>query len=125
ANGGLRSDRACGLQANGGLWSSGLLLPYPAQNLVLDVVLLLLLLALETLRLFYGWKGNLTEGLLASGLALLVLVPGGVLVVYLLVLQTFVLRLELVLAAGLLVFQGLELLLGLLCLSSFSRAKVY
>jgi len=30
------------------------ILPYPQANLILDVVLLLLFLGLETLRLFYG-----------------------------------------------------------------------
>lgn len=32
----------------------GILLPYPPDNLVLDVVLMLLFLGLETLRIFYG-----------------------------------------------------------------------
>lgn len=32
----------------------GTLLPYPPDNLVLDVVLMLLFLGLETLRIFYG-----------------------------------------------------------------------
>lgn len=32
----------------------GTLLPYPSDNLVLDVVLMLLFLGLETLRIFYG-----------------------------------------------------------------------
>lgn len=34
--------------------AAGILLPYPSDNLVLDVVLLLLFLALEALRIFYG-----------------------------------------------------------------------
>lgn len=36
------------------LLSTGILLPYPSDNLVLDVVLLVLFLGLETLRIFYG-----------------------------------------------------------------------
>lgn len=32
----------------------GVTLPYPPDNLVLDVVLILLFLGLETLRIFYG-----------------------------------------------------------------------
>lgn len=35
-------------------WVVGLVLPYPSDNLVLDVVLMLLFLGLETLRIFYG-----------------------------------------------------------------------
>lgn len=37
---------------------AGILLPYPSDNLVLDVVLLLLFLGLETLRIFYGENPN-------------------------------------------------------------------
>ncbi|XP_045886940.1 transmembrane protein 216 isoform X2 [Micropterus dolomieu] len=102
----------------------GLLLPYPSDNLVLDVVLLLLFLGLETLRIFYGWKGNLCERSLASCASLLILVPCTALAVYYLLLQTFVLRLEFLLSAVLLCFYSLELLLGLLSISAFSRSKV-
>ncbi|XP_069000025.1 transmembrane protein 216 [Embiotoca jacksoni] len=103
----------------------GLLLPYPSDNLVLDLALLLLFLALESLRIFYGWKGNLCERSLASCASLFMLLPCAALAVYYLLLQTFVLRLEFVLAAALLCFYGLEFLLGLLAVSSFSRSKVY
>ncbi|KAG7471769.1 transmembrane protein 216-like [Solea senegalensis] len=103
----------------------GIMLPYPSQNLVLDVVLLVLFVALETLRIFYGWKGNLCERSLASCASVFVLLPCAALAVYFLLLQTFVLRLEFILSAVLLCFYGLELLLGLLSISSFSRAKVY
>ncbi|KAM9357222.1 transmembrane protein 216 isoform 1-T1 [Symphorus nematophorus] len=103
----------------------GILLPYPSDNLVLDVVLLLLFLGLETLRIFYGWKGNLCERSLASCVSLFILFPCTALAVYYLLLQTFVLRLEFLLSAVLLAFYGLEFLLGLLSVSTFSRSKVY
>ncbi|XP_035988333.1 transmembrane protein 216 isoform X1 [Fundulus heteroclitus] len=41
----------------------GILLPYPLDNLVLDVVLLLLFLALETLRIFYGLLQQISDRL--------------------------------------------------------------
>ncbi|XP_054872302.1 transmembrane protein 216 isoform X3 [Amphiprion ocellaris] len=103
----------------------GVLLPYPSDNLVLDVVLLLLFLALETLRIFYGWKGNLCERSLASCVSIFILFPCAALAVYYLLLQTFVLRLEFILSSVLLAFYSLELLLGLLSISAFSRSKVY
>ncbi|KAM6923516.1 transmembrane protein 216, partial [Xenentodon cancila] len=103
----------------------GVLLPYPSDNLVLDVVLLLLFLGLETLRIFYGWKGNLCERSLSSCMSLLILLLCAALAVYYLLLQTFVLRLEFLLNAILLCFYGLEFLLGLLSISAFSRSKVY
>lgn len=148
----------------------GTLLPYPSDNLVLDVVLMLLFLGLETLRIFYGetnlsgccwrsetfltrnwmlikmtiivktfmcltqslnkivivacpsgWKGNLCERSLASCVSLFILVPCVALAVYVLLLQTFILRFEFILAAILLVFYGLELLFGLVSLLAFSR----
>uniref|UniRef100_A0A8C9XMU8 Transmembrane protein 216 n=1 Tax=Sander lucioperca TaxID=283035 RepID=A0A8C9XMU8_SANLU len=102
----------------------GILLPYPSDNLVLDVVLLVLFLGLETLRIFYGWKGNLCERSLASAAALFVLCPCTALAVYFLLLQTFVLRLEFILNAVLLCFYALEFLLGLFSVSAFSRSKV-
>ncbi|XP_028315784.1 transmembrane protein 216 [Gouania willdenowi] len=103
----------------------GILLPYPSDNLVLDVVLLLIFLALEVLRLFYGWKGNLCERRVLSCASLLVLCPCTALCVYYLLLQTFVLRLEFILCSVLLCFYGLELLLGLLAVSALSRSKVF
>ncbi|XP_074530665.1 transmembrane protein 216 isoform X2 [Halichoeres trimaculatus] len=99
----------------------GIILPYPSDNLVLDVVLLLLFLALEILRIFYGSKGNLCERSLASCASLFILFPCAALAVYYLLLQTFVLRLEFILNAILLCFYALEFLLGLLSVSAFSR----
>ncbi|XP_029368050.1 transmembrane protein 216 isoform X3 [Echeneis naucrates] len=99
----------------------GVLLPYPSNNLVLDVVLLVIFLGLETLRIFYGWKGNLCERSLALCASLFMLFPCAALAVYYLLLQTFVLRLEFILSAILLCFYSLELLLGLLSVSAFSR----
>ncbi|KAM6953549.1 transmembrane protein 216 [Aplochiton taeniatus] len=99
----------------------GFMLPYPPSNLILDVVLLLLYLGLETLRIFYGWKGNLCERSLAVAVSMLILVPCTVLAVYYLLLQTFVLRLEFILNTILLCFYGLEFLLEVISISSFSR----
>lgn len=73
------------------------------------------------LRPVPGWKGNLCERSPASCLSLLILVPCAALAVYVLLLQTFVLRIEFILAAVLLVFYGLELVLGLVSLLAFSR----
>uniref|UniRef100_A0A671LKA5 Transmembrane protein 216 n=1 Tax=Sinocyclocheilus anshuiensis TaxID=1608454 RepID=A0A671LKA5_9TELE len=89
----------------------GVILPYPQANLILDVVLLLLFLGLETLRLFYGWKGNLCQHSLALFVSVAVLVPCA----------TFVLRLEFVLNAVLLCFYSFELVLGLMTILVFSR----
>ncbi|XP_018589198.2 transmembrane protein 216 isoform X2 [Scleropages formosus] len=99
----------------------GVLLPYPPGNLVLDLMLLFLFLGLEILRIFYGSKGNLCEQTLATVLSVGILVPCAVLSVYFLLLQTFVLRLEVIVNALLLCFYGFELLLCLTGLIAFSR----
>ncbi|XP_068181541.1 transmembrane protein 216 isoform X1 [Antennarius striatus] len=103
----------------------GILLPYPSHTLVLDVVLLLLFLGLETLRIFYGWRGNLCERSLASCVSLFLLGACASLAIYYLLLQTFVLRLEVVLSAVLLCFYSLEFLLGGFSVLAFSRSKVF
>lgn len=69
-----------------------------------------------------GWKGNLCERSLSSFTSLVVLLPCAALAVYYLLLQTFVLRLEVLLGCVLLCFYSLELLLGLVSLLAFSRS---
>ncbi|XP_041268434.1 transmembrane protein 216 isoform X1 [Onychostruthus taczanowskii] len=101
-----------------------LLLPYPVSNLVLDVVLLLLYLGIEATRIFFGSKGNLCQRKVPLSLSLALTVPAAVLAVYYLLLQTYSLRLEAFLSAILLLFYGLELLLGFLALLSFSRCCI-
>lgn len=68
-----------------------------------------------------GWKGNLCERSLSSCVSLFILFPCAALAVYYLLLQTFVLRLEFLLSAVLLCFYGLEILLAVISISSFSR----
>ncbi|KAM9470460.1 transmembrane protein 216 [Clarias gariepinus] len=103
----------------------GILLPYPQANLILDIVLFLLFLGLETLRIFYGWKGNLCERSLMLIISVGTLVPCTVLSVYYLLLQTFILRLEFILNAILLCFYAFEFVLALITIAAFSRASVY
>ncbi|KAJ7395054.1 transmembrane protein 138 isoform X1 [Pitangus sulphuratus] len=102
-----------------------LLLPYPVSNLVLDVVLLLLYLGTEATRIFFGSKGNLCRRKVPLSLSLALTVPAAALASYYLLLQTYSLHLEFFLSAILLLFYGLELLLGLLALLSFSSADPY
>uniref|UniRef100_H0Z7Y6 Transmembrane protein 216 n=1 Tax=Taeniopygia guttata TaxID=59729 RepID=H0Z7Y6_TAEGU len=68
-----------------------------------------------------GSKGNLCQRKVPLSLSLALTVPAAVLAVYYLLLQTYSLRLEAFLSAILLLFYGLELLLGFLALLSFSR----
>ncbi|XP_066043478.1 transmembrane protein 216 isoform X2 [Chamaea fasciata] len=73
---------------------------------------------------YKGSKGNLCQQKVPLSLSLALTVPAAVLAVYYLLLQTYSLRLEAFLSAILLLFYGLELLLGFLALLSFSRCRI-
>ncbi|KAM6289238.1 transmembrane protein 216 [Aegotheles albertisi] len=100
-----------------------LVLPYPLTNLLLDLVLLLLYLGTEATRIFFGSKGNLCQRKVPLSISLALTVPVAVLAVYFLLLQTYSLRLEVILSTILLLFYSAELLLGVLALISFSRVN--
>ncbi|KAM8807343.1 transmembrane protein 216 [Eudromia elegans] len=98
-----------------------LVLPYPAANAVLDVAMLVLYAAVEATRIFLGAKGNVCERKAPLAVSVALAPPAAAMAAYYLLLQTYALRLEALLAAILLLFHGAELLLGLLALASFSR----
>ena len=62
-------------------------LPYPGGNLATDLVLLALLIVMETLRIFFGWKSNLTESMAEMLLSIGLFVLGVLGVVYILIWQ--------------------------------------
>jgi len=98
-------------------------LPYPGSNLALDVVLLLFLACLESLRIFLGSKGNLTEKVFASLTAVVLTLGSAILVFYFIFWQTYVLRVDVILCAVLFVFEGFQLLFSIVTLTSFSKAN--
>ncbi|XP_069757777.1 transmembrane protein 216-like isoform X2 [Narcine bancroftii] len=97
----------------------GLLLPYAHANLALDLVLLFLYLGVEIMRIFFGSKGNLTQRKVPLTISLMLLGPSAIMAVYYLLLQTYVLRLEVTINAILLVFYVFELVLYIVGLMSF------
>ncbi|KAJ6654156.1 hypothetical protein lerEdw1_007425 [Lerista edwardsae] len=105
--------------------SPGLLLPYPSANLVLDLVMLFLYLGIEVTRIFFGSKGNLCQRKVPLSISLALTFPAAVMAAYYLLLQTYALRLEAILNAILLLFYGVELLLGILTLAAFSSLDSY
>ncbi|XP_007885617.1 transmembrane protein 216 [Callorhinchus milii] len=102
-----------------------LLLPYVSPNLTLDLVMLFLFLGIEVIRIFFGSKGNLCQRKLPLSISLGLLAPSALMAVYYMLLQTYVLRVELIINAILLVFYVLELILVLVALISFSSVVVY
>merc|ERR1711972_905400 len=73
-----------------------ILLPYPTGVLFSEVLFVLLLAVVEAARLLSGWKGNLTESPGSVGVSLALVVPSVLGVLYLLLWQSYVLRLEVV-----------------------------
>ncbi|XP_002126879.2 transmembrane protein 216-like [Ciona intestinalis] len=96
-------------------------LPYPGNNIALDVVILFLLGIVELIMIFMGSKGNLTEHVMASAISLASLLPSIGLTLYFLLWQTYVLRVDVVLCGVLLALHGLELLFLFIAVCTFSR----
>ncbi|XP_043827410.1 transmembrane protein 216 isoform X1 [Dromiciops gliroides] len=103
----------------------GLLLPYPRANLVLDLFMLFLYLGIEIIRLFFGTKGNLCQRMMPLGISLALTFPSAMMAVYYLTMQTYVLRLEVVMSTILLLFCILELLLEVITLTTFNSMDTY
>ncbi|XP_062918147.1 transmembrane protein 216-like isoform X1 [Mobula hypostoma] len=101
-----------------------LLLPYNPANLVLDLVMLFLYLGVEVIRIFFGSKGNLSQRKVPLTISLVLLGPSTIMAIYYMLLQTYVLRLEVTINAILLVFYIFELVLYCVGLMSFSSAII-
>ncbi|XP_071943603.1 transmembrane protein 216-like [Antedon mediterranea] len=103
----------------------GTVLPYPGSNLAGEIVLLFTLLAVETVRIFIGKKGNLTEKLPHLGVSVALCVPVIFVYVYYLVWQTYVLRVEVILNVIQLIFLAFEFIFSLIAIITFARAESY
>ena len=62
-------------------------LPFPHGTLAAEVILLTFLTLLESIRLFTGWKANLTENVGGMSLCVALYVPGILGVLYFLIWQ--------------------------------------
>ncbi|XP_048401165.1 transmembrane protein 216-like isoform X2 [Stegostoma tigrinum] len=109
---------------NPGPWLKGQLLPYTSANLTLDLVMLFLYLGVEIMRIFFGSKGNLCQRKVPLTISLLLVGPSTIMAVYYMLLQTYVLKLEVTINAILLVFYVFELVLYIVGLISFSSVIV-
>jgi len=87
-----------------------LTLPYPTGNIVSEVFLLVFFALIEYGRIESGERGNLTEKLSYVLASLVLQVPSCVVLVYWLLWQTYVLRVEVVVVVSAMVVQGLQLL---------------
>lgn len=97
-------------------------LPYPSGNIVSEVFLLFFLGGVEAVRIFMGKKGNLTERIISLVLSIIFTAPSVLAMLYLLLWQTYVLRLEVILISIGLAFEGIELLFALLAVVTISKS---
>ncbi|KAK3098595.1 hypothetical protein FSP39_021085 [Pinctada imbricata] len=96
-------------------------LPYPQNVLPAEIILLFILTGIEALRIFFAIKGNLTERGIGVFVSLLLSIPACLGAVFLLLWQTYVLRVDVILAAIQLAFIGFELIFGLISIITFAR----
>ncbi|XP_062918149.1 transmembrane protein 216-like isoform X2 [Mobula hypostoma] len=86
--------------------------------------MLFLYLGVEVIRIFFGSKGNLSQRKVPLTISLVLLGPSTIMAIYYMLLQTYVLRLEVTINAILLVFYIFELVLYCVGLMSFSSAII-
>lgn len=100
-------------------------LPYPTGNIMAEVFLFIFLAAVESVRIFMGKKGNLTEQMISIVLSVIFAAPSVLAMLYLLLWQTYVLHLEVILVSLALVFEGVELLFALLAIVTITKSGSY
>lgn len=103
------------------IWK-GVELPYPANRLAPEVVLVFACLLVEAVRLFIGSKGNKTENHLLVIFFLVLSLFAALGNIFYVVFQTYVLRIDMALNVVSMVFVGLEVLFGMYAVFRFLTA---
>jgi len=101
----------------------GTLLPYPdmGATLGIEIFIIFLLAFFEGVRLFLGYKGNLAERTLSLALSLVLGIPVLFINLFILLWQTYVLRIEAILVGIALVLLGLEIIFSIAAIFTFKR----
>lgn len=100
-------------------------LPYPFGTFITEVIMFTLLCCIEAARIFMGHKGNLTESSYPVMVSLILTIPSSIGVLYFLLWQTYVIRLEVVLCGIQLTLLSLEIIFATVCIVSFYRNRIY
>ncbi|KAK0052573.1 transmembrane protein 216 [Biomphalaria pfeifferi] len=96
-------------------------LPYATNVLAAEVILLFLLAIVEALRLFFGKRGNLTEQIMGVLVCVFLSISTIFGVLFFLLWQTYVLRVEIILTAIQLFFIGMEIIFGIISIITFAK----
>lgn len=103
----------------------GTILPYPdiSTTLTIEIIIIFLLAFIEGVRIFLGYKGNLAEHTKALVFSLVLGIPVLFIELFILLWQTYVLRIEVILVGIGLAFLGLEFILSIAAILTFQRSQ--
>lgn len=90
-------------------------------TLGIEIFIVFLLAFFEGVRIFLGYKGNLAERTLSLALSLVLGIPVLFIHLFILLWQTYVLRIEAVLVSIALVLLGLEMIFSIAAVFTFKR----
>lgn len=92
-------------------------------TLGIEIFIIFLLAFFEGVRIFLGYKGNLAEHTLSLVLSLVLGIPVLFIDLFVLLWQTYVLRIEAILVGIALVLLGLEMIFSVASILTFQRHK--
>lgn len=99
-------------------------MPFPFGNFISEFFLLFLVALLECISVHTGKKGNLTNKLIFLVVNFLLHIPSMLSLVYLMLWQTYILRLEMLLISTALGFHAFEIMLGIAVAIHINRSIV-
>ncbi|KAI5645629.1 hypothetical protein NE865_02296 [Phthorimaea operculella] len=99
--------------------------PYPENALLTEGGIFLALCLVEVLRIFLGRKGNLVNKKVPVFFSVLLTIPSAIGVTYFLIYQTYILRLEYIWCAVMLMFHTLEFGFALLFMFTVCKQQQY
>ncbi|EDO31652.1 predicted protein [Nematostella vectensis] len=97
------------------------LLPYTSAALTVEILLVIFWAFMEGVRLFFGYKGNLAERSMALIISIVLGIPVLFIELFVLLWQTYVLRIEVILVAISLAFLGIEIILSIAAMLTFKK----
>jgi len=105
----------------------GVILPYPdlGGTLAIEIVLLFVISFIEGWRLYFGYKGNLAERKEALVWCIILALPMLLSQLYMILWQTYVLRVEVILCAVLFIMVVLEVVLSAATIWTFQRHAAF
>lgn len=93
--------------------------PFESGILLTECLIFIFLFLIEYMRIFFGRKGNLTRKETSIIVSILLTIPSGLGFLYILLWQSYVLRLEFIVCSIQIVLLVVEFISSILCFTSF------